>query len=71
MQNLMRPCIACGQVDDHPRHTVVIPPNQDEIRWHMDCHLMVTGCELCAAALAGADGVIGDELRAHLTRKGD
>jgi hypothetical protein len=35
----------------------------------MDCHRIATGCDVCAAQTAGVDGVIGDELRAHLISK--
>lgn len=63
----MRLCIGCGQTDDHPRHV----KNKQE-PWHMDCHVLATGCESCARQLAAcdtsteADGVIGDELQGRL-----
>lgn len=40
--------------------------------WHMDCHVLATGCETCAGQLAacdtdaGNDGVKNDELRERL-----
>jgi len=67
MANVMRLCIGCGQTDDHPRH--VIAGSQP---WHMDCHSLSTGCEVCTSQLAAcgtsteSDGVIGDELRTRL-----
>ncbi|MGL5908599.1 MAG: hypothetical protein ACRCZP_01275 [Phycicoccus sp.] len=63
----MRLCIGCQQTDDHPRH--VISGSQP---WHMDCHVLATGCGLCSAQLAAcdtsteADGVIGEVLRERL-----
>jgi hypothetical protein len=68
MVNPIRVCIGCTQSDDHPRHVVGLPDGSD-VYWHMDCHALATGCEVCAAQISGADGVIGDELRVHLTTK--
>jgi hypothetical protein len=64
----MRTCLGCGQTDDHPRHVVYLPDG-NEVNWHMDCHRIATGCEVCTSQTAGAEGVIGDELRAHLTKE--
>lgn len=61
----IRPCIGCQQADDHPRHVVILA-DQTEVPWHMDCHVLTTGCELCAQQLAGADGATGAALRDHL-----
>lgn len=60
-----RICIACKQTDDHPRHI----DGETGALWHMDCHVLVTGCEVCASQIEGADGAIGDALRLHLTTK--
>lgn len=64
MSHLIRSCIACGQADDHPRH--VIAQGDASILWHMDCHVIATGCEVCEQQIGGADGAQGDELRTHL-----
>lgn len=62
-----RLCIGCGQTDDHPRH--VIKGRQP---WHMDCHVLATGCASCKRQLAGCDtseandGVVGEELQKRL-----
>jgi hypothetical protein len=64
--NPTRPCIGCGQVDDHPRH-VVATPDGNAAPWHMDCHARsANGCEVCAAQIAGAGGATGEALREHL-----
>lgn len=69
MEPLLRPCVGCSQVDDHPRH-VIDTANVGPIPWHMDCHASLTGCEVCARQIAGVPlGTIGDELRVHLTTK--
>lgn len=61
-----RTCIACGQTDDHPRHSVQIDPE----RWadfHLDCHArMDPPCRECASRVEGADGKTGAQLLAHL-----
>lgn len=63
----VRLCIGCGQRDDHPRH--VINGRQP---WHMDCHVLATGCATCARQLeacetsTASDGVIGEVLRERL-----
>lgn len=63
----VRPCIACGQSDDHPRHEVVIGDGtHTSVFWHMDCHAQATDCAVCKAQLTGANGATGHELRAHL-----
>ena len=63
--NPLRTCIGCEQVDDHPRHVIVLPDGS-EVGWHMDCHSLATGCEVCTEQTRGAVGAKGDELRAHL-----
>jgi hypothetical protein len=63
----VRLCIGCGQTDDHPRHVTT-----GQQPWHMDCHAMATGCEVCTAQLAAcdtstaSDGVIGEVLQKRL-----
>lgn len=71
--NPVRSCIGCGASDDHPR-CVVILPDGNAAAWHMDCHILVTGCPICKAQLEGVGGVEGnpkgDDLRAHLELTG-
>lgn len=53
----VRPCIACGQHDDHPRHVIDLGGGETSM-FHLDCHALM-GCETCkpqAAAAAGATG---------------
>lgn len=64
--NPVRPCLGCGNEDDHPRHQVVIPPDQTSVFWHYDCHALVTGCELCKPIAEAAAGRTGDDLRKFL-----
>jgi len=68
MAGLLRTCLACGLTDDHPKHVVAIPPDMAEVPWHMDCHLSVTGCTVCAQQIEGAHGLTGDDLRKHITK---
>lgn len=64
-----RNCIGCGQVDDHPRHVIVLGDGSDA-PWHMDCHARSEpGCEVCASQISGANGATGDALRQYLTTK--
>lgn len=62
-----RLCIGCGQTDNHPRHVIA-----GQQPWHMDCHVLATGCDVCTSQLAACDtstandGVVGDELRTRL-----
>jgi hypothetical protein len=67
----VRPCIGCGQSDDHPRHVVDNGTGNDAL-WHPDCHARsANGCEVCEAQIAGVpSGTVGDELRAHLVTTG-
>ena len=63
---LLRNCLGCGQLDDHPRH--VIHLGDTEVCFHMDCHARANPpCEVCAAQIAEAGGITGHELRTHLT----
>jgi len=64
----VRTCIGCTQADDHPRHVIALPDGS-EVTWHMDCHQLATGCEVCTSQIAGAEGKTGDDLRLHLTTK--
>lgn len=61
----VRICVGCAQEDDHPRHVIATAPGQ-VANWHMDCHVLATGCEVCQKQIADAAGVKGDELREHL-----
>lgn len=63
----LRTCIGCTQTDDHPRHVLVLA-DHSEVGWHMDCHVIATGCESCRGQLQGAQGLTGGALRAHLTK---
>lgn len=63
---MLRNCVGCGQVDDHPRHHISFGPDQD-VYWHNDCHARsANGCELCEAVVNSAGDLTGDELRAHI-----
>jgi len=67
MSQPVRNCLACGQVDDHPRHVITLP-DHSEVTYHMDCHSrMNPPCEVCTAQTANAEGKTGDELRAVIT----
>jgi hypothetical protein len=59
---MLRSCIGCGQVDDHPRHDT--DETGASVLWHHDCHFRATGCEICEAV--AAEGLTGDELREHI-----
>lgn len=61
----VRLCVGCAQHDDHPRHVIATAPGQ-VAEWHMDCHVIATGCEVCTQQIADAADVKGDDLRAHL-----
>lgn len=61
-------CIACGQTDDHPVHSVQLRDGT-WIDWHMDCHATATDCSVCRHQLDGANGAKGDALRTHLNSK--
>ncbi|MFI1194077.1 hypothetical protein ACH4T9_12580 [Micromonospora sp. NPDC020750] len=63
--NPTRICPICTQTDDHPRHVIALPDGVDVAR-HMDCCAMVTGCPVCTAQIADANGATGDALREHL-----
>lgn len=65
MSNPVRTCIGCAQTDDHPRHVIELGTG-DIVTFHMDCHVIAAGCEICEAQIEGADGVKGQELREHL-----
>lgn len=60
-------CLACGQTDDHPKHSVMVDPAGGWADWHLDCHAQVTGCEDCSRRIAGRpDGATGAQLLEHL-----
>jgi hypothetical protein len=70
-------CLACTATDDHPKHLVVVagPGNTHaDVRFHMDCHIVTSACEVCEAQLEGVGGVAGnpkgDALREHLLTTG-
>lgn len=75
--SVQRTCAGCQQTDDAPRHTfgvagTGIAAQQLPLPWHLDCHVIATGCESCADQLsrcgtdASNDGVKNDELRERL-----
>lgn len=59
---MLRNCIGCGQVDDHPRH--IIDVGGVDTYWHHDCHALTTGDPVSQAV--ADSGLTGDELRAHI-----
>lgn len=66
----MRPCLACGQYDDDPRH-VTATPDGALLAYHMDCCAMARDCRVCQAQLEGAPPAArGDELRSYLLTTG-
>jgi len=69
MTNPTRTCIGCTKTDDHPRHVVYVG-DESEVTWHMDCHVIATGCEVCEQQIAAAKGAKGDQLRDHLLKTG-
>jgi len=64
MALITRTCIACTQTDDHPRD--VVDHGAWLVTWHLDCHVIATGCPACKNRLADAESAKGDELRTHL-----
>jgi hypothetical protein len=65
-----RVCAGCQQIDDHPRHVFAVAGGQvPPMPWHMDCHVIATGCEDCAEQLKKAntttsnDGIKGAQLQ--------
>lgn len=73
MSNPVRTCIGCAQTDDHPRHVEAVASGAD-VNWHLDCHVIATGCESCTGQLADVGGVSGNPkgqaLRDHLITTG-
>ncbi len=67
MSNPTRTCLACGGTDDHPRHVLDVG-NGTTVNFHMDCHSIASGCEVCAAQIEDAKGAKGDKLRTHLLK---
>lgn len=66
----VRTCIACAKTDDHPRHVIDVGGG-DTVTFHMDCHIIANGCEVCTAQLAEApQGAKGQELREFLVTTG-
>ena len=65
------PCIGCEAVDTDPKHRIALLDAETgapagAVTWHMDCHALVRGCDVCAGQIAGADGAKGADLRAYL-----
>lgn len=62
----IRPCMECGQYDDHPRHRHNDRrlPGGHVLR-HLDCCAGL-GCEPCTASVAAASGKTGPALIDHL-----
>lgn len=65
MSGPQRNCLACGQIDDHPRCQVVLEDGSSAY-WHMDCHARVTGCQACTDTIESAGELKGDDLRSHI-----
>lgn len=65
MANPVRTCIGCEQTDDHPRHVIALTDGS-EVTWHMDCHWIATGCEVCVQQTSAVQDLKGDALRQHL-----
>jgi hypothetical protein len=71
-----RICAGCQQTDTDPRHVFGVGGSGEGIvapmPWHMDCHVLATGCDTCAEQLAACDtdpsndGIKGAELRERL-----
>lgn len=59
----MRNCLACGQVDDHPRDVVVLPG--DSVAYlHHDCHAALDPpCKSCAWLVAHKGDLVGGDWR--------
>lgn len=60
-------CIGCTQTDNHPKiltGALDAPP----IYWHHDCYVIskAPGWEAIHAAITGAEGATGHDLRLHL-----
>src|SRR3954469_22747934 len=51
----LRNCIGCGKTDTAPRDAVALPDG-NTVFWHMDCHVLATGCAICKAVLDTAGG---------------
>jgi hypothetical protein len=64
---VQRICAGCQQTDDAPRHAFAVGGGQTApMPWHMDCHVLATGCETCGEQLRQCDGAQNDELRERL-----
>jgi len=61
---LIRTCISCTQTDDHPKD--IVDHGTFMVVWHLDCHVIATGCPSCKTQLANAKGAKGEKLRTHL-----
>lgn len=66
MGNPIKTCLACGQTDDHPRHTHVLL-DHSEVGHHFDCGArMEPPCESCTQRSAGSAGKTGEAMRQFL-----
>ena len=64
---MLRNCIGCGQVDDHPRHVIAASPTED-VCWHMDCHTRADPpCGACVHQTRNQGAARGDAFREILT----
>lgn len=66
-------CAGCQQTDEDPKHCFGVAPGRPlPMPWHMDCHVLATGCDTCAEQLTACDtdpsndGIKGAELRKRL-----
>lgn len=65
MPPVVRACLACEQVDDHPKHVVSLRDGSDAA-FHMDCHALMD-CAVCKQQTTNQGDARGDEFRAILT----
>jgi hypothetical protein len=69
---IMRRCIACQKLDNHPKIIVAAVGNMAsaDVFWHHDCYVTATadGWEEIQEAIAGAEGRKGHQLRLHLMK---
>lgn len=66
MSNPVRNCVACGQVDDHPRCQTVLPDGSS-LYFHHDCHaLLDPPCPSCTWLVQHKGGLKGEDWRSHV-----
>ena len=61
---MIRPCLGCGQEDDHPRDVVGLSDGST-VYWHHDCHAHA-GCQSCQWLVAHKGKLKGDKWREHI-----